>query len=104
MTEFVRACPACGADRVLGERLCPACGASWRGMPADEQKGTQETRRPPLDTGVLLDRDSRPPQEPWRARAPGDAAWIWLKALAWVAAGWLGMAALVHLVHLLHGL
>ncbi len=98
MNDFVRPCPACGADRALGQRFCPACGASWRHVPADARKGPSARRDPQMDTDGLPGPDRGPQRPPRGSLPPGGPTWIWIRALAWVAAGWLGMDAVVHLL------
>ena len=93
-------CPACGADRPLGVLKCPACGASWRPVPADAQKRpvarptpqNDESPQPPRSSGL---------SEPVRARVSGAAAAkIWGRTILWLAAGWVAMDVLTHLLHL----
>lgn len=103
MTDFLRPCPACGADRAMGEVNCPACGASWRAMPSDARKGASGRRQARMGPGVQPGRRRGVQEPPRRPRTPAASAWIWMRALAWVAAGWLGTEAAVHLLHA-HGL
>ena len=105
MTPILRPCPACGADRPLGERYCPSCGARWTGVPPDAPGAPLRAETPRDDGSPQAGTDTRlrgaPDARPQRGstRQKALSAGAWLRALAWVAAGWLGMDAVVHLLH-----
>jgi len=99
-TKLLAPCPACGADRPMGETLCPACGAAGPVSPRDAQEGRSERRQPQAstDTGVGIGGRQKVPARPG---TPRPAAWIWIRALLWVAAGWFGADVVAHLLHAL---